>query len=157
VPGYSDLPELDYVRMVIEESIRITPPGWVFSRSTTDWDRLGEYAIPPRSMIFISPYLMHHHPEIWPEPESFKPDRFARENEEKIQALARDFAYIPFSGGPRVCTGRNLAMVESLLIVARAVQRFKFELKPGHVVRPRGGFTLGLEGGLWVKLARRGA
>ena len=154
-PIYGDLPEFTYTRQVIEESMRITPPGWIISRSTIGEDRLGETVIPPRSMMLVSPYLIHHHPEFWPEPEKFDPDRFSEANQERVEKAAKEFSYIPFSGGPRVCTGKNMAMVECLLIVSMTIRKFRVSMKPGHRVIPEGGFTLGLGGGLLVNLERR--
>jgi cytochrome P450 len=154
-PAYAKLADLRYTRQVIEESMRITPPGWIISRSTIQEDQMGELKIPPRSMIWISPYLIHHHPEFWPDPERFDPERFAPQNAEQIKKASKDGYYIPFSAGPRVCTGKNMAMIECLLIVAMTLQKFEVRLKKDHVVTPVGGFTLGLGGGLLVHLKKR--
>jgi cytochrome P450 len=156
VPSYGDLPGLSYTRQVIEESMRITPPGWIFSRSTIEEDRLGDTVIPPRSMMLISPYYMHRRADLWSDPERFDPERFSESNDERIKGVSREFGYIPFSGGPRVCTGKNLAMVECLLIVSMAMQKLKFSLKPGHRIEAKGGFTLTLDGGLLLKIEGRG-
>jgi cytochrome P450 len=154
-PEYSDLMKMDYVRSVIEESMRMTPPGWIISRSTIHEDEIGGYKIPPRSMVLISPYLMHHHPEFWKQPEKFDPNRFYADHDGLMKQYARDFTYIPFSGGPRVCTGKNMAMMECLLIVTMVVQKFELQLKKNHQIKPIGGFTLGLGGGLLMELKTR--
>lgn len=152
---YMDLPYLKYTLMVIEESMRMTPPGWIISRSTIGEDQLGDYSIPPKTMILISPYLMHHHTDFWEQPETFNPERFSESQSEQIKKASKEYYYIPFSGGPRICTGKNMAMVECLMIVATVIQKFKITLKKDHQIKPVGGFTLGLEGGLLVTLEVR--
>jgi cytochrome P450 len=154
-PVFDDLEQLPYTRQVIEESMRITPPGWVISRSTIGEDRFGDYVVPPKSMILISPYLMHHHPEFWSEPEKFDPERFNPANADQIRKATKEGYYIPFSAGPRICTGKPMAMIECMLIVALTAQKFHVSLKEGHTVTPKGGFTLGLGGNLLVNLKKR--
>ena len=91
--------------------------------------------------MFISPYLLHRHPEFWSEPEEFRPERFAGADAEE----RHKFAYIPFSVGPRHCIGENLAMFEMLVHVQTMSQRFRLtrtgnepiELEAQINLRPR--------------------
>jgi cytochrome P450 len=91
--------------------------------------------------VFISPYLLHRHPEFWSEPEEFRPERFAGADAEE----RHKFAYIPFSVGPRHCIGENLAMFEMLVHVQTMSQRFRLtrtgnepiELEAQINLRPR--------------------
>jgi len=112
---------LAYTHQVIQEALRLYPPGWLFTRRTVEADELGGYPIAARTDVFISPYMLHRHPAFWNDPERFDPGRFAG-----IDAKERHrFAYIPFSVGPRHCIGENMAMFEMLVHVTRMTRRFR--------------------------------
>lgn len=154
-PQIQDFGQMKYTKAVIEESLRITPPGWIISRSTIEDDQLGPFKVPAKSMILLSPYLIHHSPRYWENPQAFDPERFFGVNAEKAKQQLAECSYIPFTTGPRICTGRNLAMVEATLFLSNLIQKFKLDLKPGHVVTREGGFTLNLKGGLFLNLTKR--
>ncbi len=110
-----------FVHQVLQESLRLYPPGWLFTRRTLEADELGGYPIAPRTDVFICPYLLHRHPAFWEDPEAFQPQRFdAVDVEERHR-----FAYIPFSVGPRHCIGENIAMFEMLVHLAAMSRRFE--------------------------------
>jgi cytochrome P450 len=110
-----------FVHQVLQESLRLYPPGWLFTRRTLEADELGGYPIGPRTDVFICPYLLHRHPAFWEDPEAFQPERFdAVDVEERHR-----FAYIPFSVGPRHCIGENIAMFEMLVHLAAMSRRFE--------------------------------
>jgi cytochrome P450 len=132
---------LGFTHQVLQEALRLYPPGWLFTRRSIEADELGGFPIAPRTDVFISPYLLHRHPDFWSEPESFRPERFAGGDAE-----ARDkFAYIPFSVGPRHCIGENFAMFEMLVHLATMTRRFRLtradeapiELEAQINLRPR--------------------
>ena len=75
-PSVADLPRPEYARMVVSEAIRLYPPVHVLGRWAHEPDRFGTHVVPGNSMITFSPYLVHRHPEFWPEPERFDPERF---------------------------------------------------------------------------------
>jgi enediyne biosynthesis protein E7 len=110
-----------FAHQVLQESLRLYPPGWLFTRRTIEADELGGYPIAPRTDVFICPYLLHRHPAFWDDPEVFRPERF-----EGIDVEERHrFAYIPFSVGPRHCIGENVAMFEMLVHFATMCRRFE--------------------------------
>ena len=74
--------------------------------------------------------MIHRNPSIWHNPEGFDPERFGSED------TRSQFAYIPFGGGPRVCIGKNFALMEAQLCLAMLVQRFRLELVPGYRTEP---------------------
>jgi cytochrome P450 len=148
VPTVGDLPHLPYLRMVVEEALRLYPPAWSFLRNAVAADTLGGYRIPKGAMVMISPYTMHRHPAFWEQPEVFDPERFLPE-----RAAGRPrFAYLPFGGGPRQCIGNTFALTEAQLVLATVAQRYRLRMVPGHLVEPEPVITLRLRHGLRMRL-----
>jgi len=147
--GLDAAESLAFTHQVIQESLRLYPPGWLFTRRTLEADELGGFAIGPRTDVFISPYLLHRHPEFWSEPEEFRPERFAGADAEE----RHKFAYIPFSVGPRHCIGENLALFEMLGHVSMMSRRFRLtrasndpiELEAQINLRPRSNLMMKVE------------
>ena len=147
--GLDAAESLAFTHQVIQESLRLYPPGWLFTRRTLEADELGGFAIGPRTDVFISPYLLHRHPEFWSEPEEFRPERFAGADAEE----RHKFAYIPFSVGPRHCIGENLALFEMLGHVSMMSRRFRMtrvgndpiELEAQINLRPRSNLMMNVE------------
>jgi len=116
-----DLEHFRYPRMVIEETLRLYPPGWLMTRRALRDDQIGEYFVPAGTEIYISPYFIQRHPHLWAAPDVFNPDRFD-------PAASRDtdpFALLPFSIGPRNCIGEHLARMEMeihLIMIARRLK-----------------------------------
>ena len=142
-----DLPKLKYTRMVLEEAMRLYPPAWMFGRLAIGEDEVRGFRIPPGSMVMLSPFFTHRHPQFWPNPESFDPERFAPE----ASARRHKHAYFPFGGGPRVCIGNGFALSEAQAIIATATQRFRVEVLGRDVtldqmitLRPHGGMQAAL-------------
>jgi cytochrome P450 len=148
VPTVQDLPLLPYNRMVLEESMRLYPPAWILGRRAVADDTLGGHVIPAGSVVAISPYLMHRHPDYWEDPERFDPERFTKER----SVGRKPFAYFPFGGGPRLCIGHNFAMLEAQVIIATAAQHYLPRLLPGHTGEPQRLFVLRPRGGLPMSL-----
>jgi cytochrome P450 len=137
-PSFEDLERLPYTRMVFEEAMRLYPPAWGFSRQALAADEIGGYRIGPGELVFMSPYVVHRRPALWPNPEGFDPERFA-----PAQAAGRHrFAYFPFGGGPRQCIGNQFALMEAVIILAMVAQRYHLDLMPGHPVEPQALITL---------------
>ncbi len=113
-PDDGQLRELTYLRMVIEEVLRVYPPAWTTSRTAIEDDNILGYPVDAGTSVMISPYVMHRNPRYWPDPEVFDPERHTPEMKESRPK----FAYIPFGGGPRNCIGSNFAMMELQLVVA---------------------------------------
>jgi cytochrome P450 len=150
-PQFEDLPGLAYTTRVILESMRIYPPAWVFARTPLEDDVIGGYHIPAKSLVVISPYVTHHLPDIWGNPETFDPDRFLPERSEGRPR----FAYYPFSAGPRQCVGAGVAMLEAQMIISMTAQRYQLSATPGLSpgLKPR--ISLTADSTLWLNPARR--
>ncbi len=147
-PTIEDYPNLIYSRRVIDESLRIYPPAWMFARQTIQPDEVGGYHIPAGAMIMLSPYITHRHPDFWEDPERFNPDRFITE---RIAGQHR-LAYFPFGGGPRLCIGKDFALVEATLILAQMAAAYEFQLVPGRKVVPQPIATLRPRPGVFMKI-----
>jgi cytochrome P450 len=100
----------------------------------------------------LLPFITHRHPEFWDSPETFDPERFTPENVAKRPR----YAYFPFGGGPRLCIGREFALMEAQLILATLAQRYRLELLPGAKVLPLPLITMRPVGRLRMMLRERG-
>jgi cytochrome P450 len=150
-PGFADLAELKWARMVIEEAMRLYPPAHTIGRTAIGADHIGGVRIPPGASVTVSIYVTHRNPNLWPEPERFDPERFAP----AAAATRHRFAYLPFGGGPRICIGNSFAMAEVQVVVAMIAQRYRLRPVQGHVVEPIGRITLRPKNGIWITLEPR--
>lgn len=149
-PTQEDLPRLELTRRVVDESMRLYPPAWSFSRVAAEEDVVGGFRIPQGAYVLLAPWVTHRHPGVWDNPEGFDPDRFLPEQE---QSRPR-FAWFPFGGGPRQCIGNQFAMMEQVLVLATLLQRVRLNLTPGQVIHPMPAITLHPRPGVWVTASR---
>ncbi len=122
-----DLPELPYLEMVVKESLRLLPSVWAYARQAQRDLVIEGYEIKKGQTITISHIAMGRNPAYYDSPEEFRPERWTREFE---RSLPRG-AYTPFAGGPRVCLGKQFAMMEMRMILATLVQRLEPNLAEG--------------------------
>ena len=151
LPAMSDLPSLGYVERVVTEAMRLYPPAWIIGRRAIDAYALGDYTVPPRSILVMSPYVMQRDPRFYADPERFDPDRWTPE----FRAALPKFAYFPFGGGPRQCIGESFAWMELILLVATIAQQCRLRLVPGHPVVPQPLITLRAKHGMRMTIATR--
>jgi cytochrome P450 len=144
-PRFEDVPRLGYTLQVFKEALRLYPPVYIFSRETSHNVEIGGHPIPRSTVVFMSPYAMHHRPDLWADPYRFDPSRFTMEAEGSRPRMA----YFPFSAGPRICIGNHFALMEGQLLLATLLSRARFELavdevepEPGVTLRPRGGIPM---------------
>ena len=145
LPTFDDLPRLRYTQQIFAESMRLYPPAWAIGRMAREPLELGGYTLPAKSIVLLSPYLMHRTPRFWPDPDRFDPARWADGDFYK-----RDFTYFPFGGGPRICVGERFAWMEGVLLLAVIAQRWRFRLEPGHRVERKALITLRAKNGIKV-------
>ena len=125
-----EVTQLGYTRQVIEETLRLYPPGWLLTRRSIAADHIGGYPIAPNTDVFISPYIVHRHPAFWTEPERFDPGRFAA-----TQTAQRNrFCYLPFALGPRACIGEHFAMVEMILHTVMLARHIRLRYLPKYPI-----------------------
>ena len=151
-PTPEDYPRLPYTRKVFQEVMRIYPPAYAMGRRLTGDYQIGGYTLPgKRAMLFVSPYLMHHDPRYFDDPERFDPDRWTPE----FEAGLPKFAYFPFGGGPRICIGSNFAWMEAVLVIATIAQRWRLHMEPGQTIGLQPRVTLRPVPGIRMRLERR--
>lgn len=121
LPTISDLYQLKYTRMVVDETLRLYPPTVLLARQNVEPDEIGGYPIPAGSLVTLIPYLIHRHPTVWEDVERFDPERFS---EERVADRPK-YAYIPFASGPRICIGNNFALLEMTIAFAMTVARYQ--------------------------------
>jgi len=148
---FDDVNQLTYLRMIIEETMRIYPPIWVFTRRSINKLEVQDYTIPANSNLIICPYALHRHPLYWPMAEKFDPDRFLPEN---IAARPK-LAYLPFGAGPRVCIAGTLAMLQITLILATMLQKVVIQNKTKITLVPCAQFSLTQNKPFWVDAKKR--
>ncbi|MCY1015654.1 cytochrome P450 [Pyxidicoccus sp. MSG2] len=149
-PTVEDLPKLALTRRVVDESLRLYPPAWIFSRAAIQDDVVGGFRIPKGSYVLIVPWVLHRHPKLWENPDAFDPDRFLPERERERPR----FTFFPFGGGPRQCIGNQFALMELVLVLATLLQRVRLDLAPGHSLAPAPAITLRPRPGVWVTATR---
>jgi cytochrome P450 len=150
-PTLADLPALTLVEQVVTESMRFYPPAWIIGRRCIGEYRVGDYLLPPRAIVLMSPYVTQRDARFFDAPETFAPRRWTPEFRQRLLP----FAYFPFGGGARRCIGESFAWMELVLVVATIAQSWRLRLVPGHPVEPRPLVTLRLKHGLRMVAEKR--
>lgn len=131
-PTYADLAHLPYSLQVFKEALRMYPPAYAMTRVALHDLEIAGYLVRKRQAVLIPMYAIHRRPDYYPDPEVFRPERFAPENEKELPR----HAYMPFGAGARICIGNHFAMMEGHLLVTTLAQRVSFELVPGQHIEP---------------------
>lgn len=143
----ADFQRLHFLNGVLKESMRLYPPVWVFDRSPRQPLQLGGHRLKPKDIVYVSPYLLQRQARYFPEPLTFKPERFV----EGLEGRLPPGAYFPFGGGARSCIGQALGYGEAALALATLVRRFDFSVdaaappllpKPDATLAPNGPLRL---------------
>ncbi|XP_053699161.1 cytochrome P450 4d8-like [Sabethes cyaneus] len=142
--------ELEYLDMVIKESLRLMPPVPIIGRTLVEDMEMNGTTIPAGTTISIKIYNIHRNPKIWPEPEKFIPERFSKTNE----STRGPYDYIPFSAGSRNCIGQRYAMMELKVTLIKLLANYrvlpgesmaKMEVKTDLILRPDKGIPIKLQ------------
>lgn len=138
--GGADSP---YARAVVDETLRLYPSAWVLTRRATVDERIVGVPVPAGSLVVLSPYVLHRDAAAWADPARFDPDRFAGADRPAAGS------YVPFGAGPRQCIGRDLALLESVRVLAAVVRSLRLSAAgplpppdPRVSLRPRGGMPV---------------
>ena len=137
--------QLPYLNAVCSETLRIYPVVFFnMPRILKAPMQFMGYDLPEGTMLSVCTYLTHHRPDIYPEPQSFRPERF-------LERQFSPYEFIPFGGGNRRCLGAAFALFEMKLVLANILSNYSLELldkvplKPvrrGIVFAPNGGVNL---------------
>jgi cytochrome P450 len=147
----SDLPNLPYTLAVIEETMRLYPPVPLTVRAAYESTEVGDAPVQQGDLVLIPVHNIHRHPDYWPDPNAFKPERFLPEN----KATLNRNAYMPFLTGPHMCIGNHFALIEGQLLLAMMVQKFNVSESPTHSDEGKTAITMRPKNGLPVTLMPR--
>ncbi len=149
---FEDLRALRVTRDVFRETLRLYPPVPMMVIEAAQAERFRGRDVASGSQVVLSPWHLHRHMRLWDNPDGFDPERWHSENGKHCQRAA----YIPFSAGPRVCTGAGFAMLEGVLLLARLCAAYKFTPIAEQVPQPVAHLTVRAQSGIWLKLRPRG-
>ncbi|MFI5735062.1 cytochrome P450 [Kribbella sp. NPDC051587] len=135
---WDELPQLTYTRNALSEALRLYPPAWLLTRTTTSEAQLGEYTIPAGTNVAYSPYIVGRLPDSYADPERFDPDRWSADAE---RVPSRN-AFVAFGAGARKCIGDEFGMTEAVLALASIMKRFEVTSQPGDGHKPQVGASL---------------
>lgn len=131
-PTLDDVPNVPYVRAIVDETLRLYPPVAIFGRQAQRDAVIRERTIPAGSLVFAVPWLLHRHRRLWDQPDHYIPERFLPEDAARLQPCS----YIPFGVGPRVCPGQELALTVMVLCIAALAQRVRLRLRTRETIEP---------------------
>ncbi|XP_037960748.1 cytochrome P450 4d1 isoform X2 [Teleopsis dalmanni] len=130
---YEYLNQLHYIELCIKETLRLFPSVPLLGRKVLNECEINGKTIPAGTNIGISPLHLGRMEELFPDPNSFKPERFdVVTSAEKMNP----YAYIPFSAGPRNCIGQKFAMLEIKTVVANVLRNFEVEFVGNAEIPP---------------------
>nr|QQL94722.1 cytochrome P450 3a40 [Lateolabrax maculatus] len=121
---YEALMQMEYLDSVVNECLRLYPPIGRLERKAKETVKINGITIPKDMLVMIPIYALHRDPELWPEPEEFRPDRFSKQNKQNIN----QYTYLPFGAGPRNCLGMRFALVTVKLALVEVLQNYSFSV-----------------------------
>lgn len=150
-PDFGDLSKLAFTRDVFRESLRLYPPVPMMVRTARRPERFRDRLLAPGAQVVLSPWHLHRHTRLWTDPDRFDPDRWRRDTDRAAQRQA----FMPFSAGPRVCTGAGFAMAEGVLLTALLSRAFTWRPVAGRPPMPVAHLTVRSETGIWLTATPR--
>jgi cytochrome P450 len=125
--GIDDLRQLPYLEMCLKESLRRLPAVWIYGREAQTDLHLGGYSFPKGSILAVSPLAIGRNAKYFDKPDEYRPERWTREFERQLPKGA----YVPFAAGPRVCLGKQFAMMEMRIVLGTLIQNVDVNLLEG--------------------------
>ena len=127
---FEDLERLPFTRAVIQETLRLYPPVPIQARTAAMDFAIGQTPVKAGDLIMLNAWLLHRNRNVWSDPDAFSPDRFMPGG----SGAPSRYAYVPFSIGPRTCTGAAFGQTEAILCLATLARRFRPRLRQGWTV-----------------------
>ncbi len=150
-PSFSVLSKLRTSRDVFREALRLYPPVPMMVRETVQPERFRDRDVPKGAQVVLSPWHLHRQTRLWDNPDGFDPTRWQTENGKTCMREA----YMPFSAGPRVCTGAGFAMAEGVLLLSMLLRHLRVELTDRPPPVPVAHLTVRSRDGIWLRVSRR--
>ncbi len=150
-PDFAAMGRLKLGRDVFREALRLYPPVPMMVRESRCPEEMRGRSVAPGAQIVLSPWHLHRHERIWADPDAFDPDRWQTQ---AGRDCARE-AWLPFSAGPRVCTGAGFAMIEGPLLLSMIVRAFRILPVEGRVPVPVAHLTVRSADGIWLRFQPR--
>ncbi len=150
-PALAHLARMPLSNMVLQESMRLHPPSYWIVRKSLQEDSIDGYHIPAGMVVGVVVYVIQRHPEQWDNPDAFDPWRFTPERSVGRHPLA----WLPFGSGQRQCIGKEFAIMEGQIALARVLTRYELEPVPERPVKPEFAATIRPYRGAWLRLRRR--
>ncbi|XP_028362405.1 cytochrome P450 3A12-like isoform X1 [Phyllostomus discolor] len=142
-PTYDALFQMEYLDMVLNESLRLFPIAGRLERVCKKDVEINGVFIPKGTVVMVPSFTLHRDPEYWSEPDEFRPERFSKSNKDSINP----YIYMPFGNGPRNCIGMRFAFMNMKLAIVKVLQNFSFktcketqipvELESQGIIKPR--------------------
>jgi cytochrome P450 len=145
--------ELSELELVLDETLRKYPPAWVGPRRAIEGFEFEGFTVPARAFVNYCSWASHHLPDVFTEPEEFRPERFAPE----ARAELPKGAYVPFGGGSRTCVGMRFGQLEVRTIATVILSRFALSLPEEFRLEIRQMPTISPKHGLPMAVQQRAA
>jgi cytochrome P450 len=143
--------ELAELELVLEETLRKYPPAWVGPRRAVEAFEFGGQTVPARAFVNYCSWASHHLPDVFEDPEEFRPERFTPE----AKAAMPKGAYVPFGGGSRTCIGMRFGQLEVRTIATLILSRFTLSLPQDFALEIRQMPTISPKHGLPMRVHSR--
>jgi len=141
VPSYDSLQKMDYLQMVLLETLRLYPSAPLLNRVTSGDTVLAGYRVPAQTQLIISPWSLQHNGEYWTNPEEFSPERFQKGDH------PHGFNFLAFGAGPRACLGKTFALLEAKLVGCMVMQKYHLQVVDKSTLQTEVAITLRPKGG----------
>jgi len=135
--------------MVTKEALRLFPPTPFLLRINLSDISICNKIVPAGTLLFMSPYVLHHDPRNYENPEEFRPERWTSDF---YKSKTQNFTYLPFGAGRRICVGQKFAIQEAKIALATIFREFSVKLVPKPAVESAVMIILRPKNGVKVKL-----
>ncbi|WP_437202587.1 cytochrome P450 [Planctomicrobium sp. SH664] len=122
-PTPESIEQMPYLEKVLKESMRVMPASCYSQRITSESVQLGPFQLNRGAAIIFSQFITHQRPDLYPDPLSFRPERWD-------SISPSPYAYLPFGAGPRMCVGSALGMMQLKISLPMLLSRFKMTVVP---------------------------